>query len=319
MRRPRIPVALLLGAALAVPLAAWTAVPAVSQDAMSDGASPTGVGMMAATPLPARVTIGYDAVAPRTLDIVTGESVKWTNDSVRVHTVTADDSSFDSGLISTSDTFTHRFVTAGVVPYHCVLHPAIQGVVVVHDILLDPPGQAATPNHPFPISGRAALPAGTPVSIEADSGAGFAPVASASVGDGGAFAASVDPATTTSYRAVAGAVTSDPVRLLVLDRRITLSLRRTDRRIHLSASVTPASRGGRIVLQLYLRERFGWWPVRIAKLGSKSGASFTLDTRRSLRARVRYTLPDGATPLATSATIRLNPLHRHRHRAPRGA
>ena len=54
------------------------------------------------------------------------------------------------------------------------------------------------------------------------------------------------------------------------------------------------------MLQLYLPQRFGWWPVQTAKLGKRSAASFTLHPRGRLRARVRYTLPDGATTLATS-------------------
>ena len=186
--------------------------------------------------------------------------------------------------------------------------------MIVHDLLLDAPGQAAAPNHPFPLAGRAALPAGTPVSIEADSGAGFAAVSSTTVGDDGSFATRISPTTTATYRAVAGAVTSDPVQLLVLDRQISLAVQRAHGRIHLTASVTPATRGGRIVLQLYLPERFGWWPVQTAKLGSRSGASFTLHTKRPLKARVRYTLPDGATALATSHTVQLNAGSGHPHR-----
>ena len=42
------------------------------------------------------------------LDVVMGETVTWTNDSVRVHTVTADDGSFDSGRMPTRATFTRN-------------------------------------------------------------------------------------------------------------------------------------------------------------------------------------------------------------------
>ncbi|HEX4364042.1 MAG TPA: hypothetical protein VHZ75_05780 [Solirubrobacteraceae bacterium] len=304
MTARRAPRALLLGATLTVALGAAFASPPATRPAAADDGS---IAMGTMTAALERVSIGFDAVQPKTIDVITGDSVTWTNESARVHTVTADDGAFDSGRLSMSDTFTRRFTSPGVVAYHCTLHPSIQGVVVVHDLLLDAPAQAATPNHPFPISGRAALPAGTAVSIEADSGAGFAPAGTATVGADGGFSTEIDPTATATYRAVAGTVTSDPVQLLVLDRSISLSLRRRDGRVHLRADVAPATRDGRIVLQLYLPERFGWWPVRTAKLDRGSGASFTLRTKRPVKARVRYTLPDGATALATSRTVQLAP------------
>ena len=51
---------------------------------------------------------------------------------------------------------------------------------------------------------------------------------------------------------------------------------------------------------------FGWWPVAQKTLGKKSRASFTLRGSRRVAARVLLTLPDGATPLATSKTLRVH-------------
>ena len=207
---------------------------------------PTPGGAAAATASMFKVSIGFDSMQPRRLDIVAGESVRWTNDSARTHTVTADDESFDSGRLGPTAQYTRRFAVAGEAPYHCVLHPSIRGVVGVHDLLLGEPGQAAAPNRPFVLTGRTALPGGTAVSIEADSGAGFAQIGSAEVGSGGGYSARIVPATTASYRAVAGAVTSPAVRLLVLDRHISLTARRANNgAIRLHAIVTPASRGAR--------------------------------------------------------------------------
>lgn len=303
--------ALVLAPALALAIAA----PAASQQHGAgghDGASP---GTTTATAVLNTARIGFDSVRPERLDIVTGESVHWTNESIRMHTVTADDGSFDSGRISTSQTYTRRFAAAGEEPYHCTLHPLITGVVGVHDLLLDAPGQAAAPGRPFALQGRTALPAGTSVAIEADSGAGFAPATTADVGADGRFTARITPAAAASYRAVAGGVTSPPVRLLVFDRRISLTARRiANGGLRLRAAVTPASRGGRVVLQLFLPERFGWWPVRTRTLDSASGTSFTLHTRRRLRARVRYTLADGVTALATSRIVRVGPAAAAHHR-----
>jgi plastocyanin len=256
-------------------------------------------------PAAASVGVSFDRVNPGRVDVVAGETVEWTNNSVRVHTVTADDQGFDSGRLSTSETFSHRFAATGEVAYHCALHPSIRGVVGVHDLLLQPPPAAASPGRTFVLSGRAssALPAGTPVGLEADSGAGYAPVATAALDDGGAFTASFVPAVSATYRAVAGGLTSPPVQLLVLDRRITLSAARSGRATALRATVAPAARGGHVVLQLFLPEHFGWWPVRRERLDARSSARFVVRTRRRLQARVVLTLPDGATRLAVSRTV----------------
>jgi plastocyanin len=251
------------------------------------------------------VSIGFDRVTPAHLDVVTGDTVMWTNDSVRVHTVTADDESYDSGRLSTSDTFSHTFTATGEVPYHCVLHPVIQGVVAVHDLLLEAPPTAASAGRAFVLSGRAssAVAPQTPVSLQADSGAGFVPVAAAVIGADGTFSATFTPTATATYRAVAGAVTSTSVDLLVLDRHVALSTQRAKGRVVLRTTVGPASRGGHVVLQLFLPERFGWWPVQKARLDGASSARFSVRTRRRLQARVVLTLPDDATRLAISRTV----------------
>lgn len=74
--------------------------------------------------------------------------------------------------------------------------------------------------------------------------------------------------------------------------------------------VRPATRGGLVVLQLYLPERFGWWPVQRAKLDARSTARFQLRTRRRVLVRVVLTLPDGATVLTRSRTLRIGPRRR---------
>jgi plastocyanin len=273
--------------------------------------------MGSATPA-ARASIGFADVRPTHLDVLTGETVRWTNDSVRAHTVTADDGSFDSGGIVASDTFDRTFHDAGVVAYHCALHPSIRGVVGVHPLLLATPQQAAASNREFPLSGRAALPAGAPVTLEADRGAGFTPVATTTVASDGTFVAHVRPGGTATYRAVAEGRQSPPVTLLVLDRRITFQVRRAHRRVIVRTRVTPAAAGASVVLQLYLRERFGWWPVQRARLDRHSTARFSLPVGRRVAARVLLTLRDGATPLAVSRTVRLRRTVRKDVRRDRG-
>jgi plastocyanin len=286
----------LLGAAVVAVALGLTAAPAGSQhgpDATNAPAIP--------------VSIGFASVSPPRTDVVRGEMVTWTNDSVRTHTVTADDRRFDSGRMVPQARFVHRFEELGDVAYHCALHPFIRGVVGVHTLLLAAPDQAAAPNRPFPLSGRAALPAGTGVAIQADRGAGFAEVATTTVTEDGAFAARIVPDATATYRAVAGAAVSPPVGLTVLDRRISFRAVRGRDGLLVHTRVTPASPGGHVVLQLFLHDRFGWWPVQRARLDRGSRANFSLRLRQRVAVRVLLTLPDGATPLAVSGTTRLGP------------
>jgi plastocyanin len=253
-------------------------------------------------------SIGFDAVAPQHLDVLIGDTVMWTNDSVRTHTVTADDGSFDSGRILPDGDYHRTFDAVGDTPYHCIIHPFIRGDVRANRLLLAAPAQPAASSRAYPLTGRAALPMGTAVTVEADRGAGFAPVATTSVEADGTFAADIVPGSTATFRAVAGPDASPPVTLLVLDRRVAIRTeRRRGGRVTIRAAVSPASAGATVVLQLFLPEHFGWWPVQRTKLDRASTVRFPLRVRRRVAARVLLTLPDGATPLAVSRTTRLRP------------
>ncbi|MEA2286100.1 MAG: hypothetical protein QOJ21_2143 [Solirubrobacteraceae bacterium] len=263
--------------------------------------------------------IGFDAFAPPQVDVLAGDTVTWTNRSVRQHTVTSVDESWSSDRLFPKDTFAHRFDAAGAFPYFCRLHPFMRGEVDVHRLLITPPAAPAAPGRPFPIDGRAALPAGGSVSIEADDGTGFRPAGNAIVAGDGTFSTTVTPRTVATYRAVAGAEASPAVQLLVLDRRISARARTRGRSVVVSARVTPASAGTTVVLQLRLPERFGWWPVARAKLNGASAARFAVRLRRRVPARVVLTLPDGATSLATSRTLRVGSRASARRLAPRAS
>jgi hypothetical protein len=251
------------------------------------------------------VSIGYDSFAPPATDALVGDTVTWTNDASRAHTATADDGSFDSGQLPVGAMFAHRFADAGTFAYHCSIHPFMTGEVDVFDLLLDRPAAAAAAGRPYPVRGRAALPPGTSVVLEADDGTGYEPVGSATVGDQGRFAASVVPATSASLRAVADGEASPPVQLVVLDHDVSIVLGRLkDHRVRVDVNVTPAAPGSTVVLQLRLRERFGWWPERALRLDAHSHARFVIRSRTSPPARVVLTLPDRSTVLAASAVKR---------------
>lgn len=252
------------------------------------------------------VSILFGSVTPVRVDLVAGETVHWSNDSVRDHTVTADDDSYDSGSLGPNQHFSEMFERAGTYTYHCRLHPYIRGEIDVHTLLMDRPTQPGAPGRPYPLSGRAALAAGTPVAIQFDDGSGaWRDVAQASVNPDGTFATQVNPTTSGSYRAVAGDEQSPSVDLLVLDRTVTMRTRRVRGSSRIAVSVSPAAPGATVVLQLYLKDRFGWWPVATKPLDKRSRASFLLRYRRPVSVRAVLTLPDGATVVGTSEIARL--------------
>jgi plastocyanin len=68
---------------------------------------------------------------PKRIEITVGGSITWTNNDPLVHTITADDGSWDSGPIEPGKTWTHTFTQAGEYAFHCTPHPFMKAVVVV--------------------------------------------------------------------------------------------------------------------------------------------------------------------------------------------
>ncbi|HWC73447.1 MAG TPA: cupredoxin family copper-binding protein [Gemmatimonadales bacterium] len=69
--------------------------------------------------------------APNRIEIAVGTTVVWTNNDPLVHTITADDGSWDSGAVDPGKTWSHTFSKAGEYAFHCTPHPFMKGVVVV--------------------------------------------------------------------------------------------------------------------------------------------------------------------------------------------
>ncbi|HKN93032.1 MAG TPA: hypothetical protein VJU60_01765 [Thermoleophilaceae bacterium] len=236
--------------------------------------------------------------------VLTGDIVQWNNQSLRQHTVTARDGSFASGPINVSGDYSHSFPTAGTYAYYCQIHPFMNGEVDVYALLLHGPTDPVGRGSQVTLGGRAQ--AGTSsVEIQADSGSGFAPVATAAVDGSGAFHVTLPANATASYRAVGAAGTSPVVKVLVIDRKLLLhaSRSRRGRGDLLRVRTVPPDPHAIVVLQLDLRERFGWWPSSRRRLDSRGGTVF--HAPRGARARVAVTLPDGWTPVITSPPLRL--------------
>jgi plastocyanin len=248
----------------------------------------------------ADVSIGFGSFMPAAADALPGETVTWTNTSERRHTVTADDGSFDSGDLFTGDRFEHSYPAVGAYTYHCSVHLGMDGEVDVRRVILDPlPGAAVPVGKPVSLSGRTADP--LPLTLERDTGSGFQPVAAVLPGADGTWSASVTPDVSADYRVSSALGSSEARRLLVSDRRMTVSASRG----RVSVSVAPADPGARVRLQLRLRERFGWWPAASRRLDYLSRASFRV--KRAVAARVVLVDRDGWSPVATSRVVRVRP------------
>jgi len=65
------------------------------------------------------------------ITIPVNSQVTWINSGSAAHTVTADDRSFNSGNLVTNQRFTLNFIKTGTFTYHCNIHPAMTGTVIV--------------------------------------------------------------------------------------------------------------------------------------------------------------------------------------------
>ncbi|MBX6365954.1 MAG: cupredoxin family copper-binding protein [Gemmatimonadetes bacterium] len=94
-----------------------------------DRAAPTRLARRAGAV--SRATISNLAFGPARLQVAAGTTIVWTNRDPVPHSVTADDGSFDSGVIEPGKTWRHTFTRPGTYNFHCTPHPFMKGVVVV--------------------------------------------------------------------------------------------------------------------------------------------------------------------------------------------
>lgn len=145
---------------------------AVGGSAAPAGAAPT-------THAVAALDLRFDPVS---LTVRAGDSVVWTNRGEVVHTVTAEDRAFDSGIVAPGGTYRVTFNRVGVVPYVCTLHPGMTGTIDVEA----PPAGA-----PPPADGPAFA---TETAAPAASGAPSDPASPGPAGGGGEATESEAPA-----------------------------------------------------------------------------------------------------------------------------
>ena len=79
------------------------------------------------------VTIEDLKYKPKELTIKVGDTVTWTNNDDREHTVVADDGSFKSGPLRSGKSFQRKFTKAGKYPYHDERFGRMSGVIIVKE------------------------------------------------------------------------------------------------------------------------------------------------------------------------------------------
>jgi len=84
----------------------------------------------------AEVEVVDSAFEPEELEVSVGTTVVWTHTGSLPHTVTADGGAFDSGDMSSGDTFEYTFEEPGTYPYYCTYHggeggEGMSGVITV--------------------------------------------------------------------------------------------------------------------------------------------------------------------------------------------
>ncbi|MXN93285.1 T9SS type A sorting domain-containing protein [Flavobacterium sp. Sd200] len=71
------------------------------------------------------------------MTVNTGDTVMWMLTDAMPHTVTTSAGSaeaFDSGMLTAGSNYSHTFTTAGTVPYVCLFHANMSGVITVQGV-----------------------------------------------------------------------------------------------------------------------------------------------------------------------------------------
>jgi plastocyanin len=68
---------------------------------------------------------------PGTTTIHVGDTITWTNNGPSPHSATANNHSFDTGVLKKGQSGSHTFTQAGTFTYFCSVHPFMHGTIVV--------------------------------------------------------------------------------------------------------------------------------------------------------------------------------------------
>lgn len=105
--------------------------------------------------------------SPTKLSINYGDTITWQNDDREGHTITSGkgsgrfgwmsddygspDSYFDSGRFLPGESYSFTFEKIGIIPYFCTIHPWMEGIIIVEDVIPDYPHDATGQRLEIPI------------------------------------------------------------------------------------------------------------------------------------------------------------------------
>ncbi|MET0614521.1 MAG: cupredoxin family copper-binding protein [Thermoleophilaceae bacterium] len=115
-------------AAPAVPGAPAPPEPQLLADETAEAPAPQPKAIAAAS---GGVTIADFSFAPATLTISQGDTVTWVNNGPTPHSATANNGSFNTGILKAGQSASHTFAQAGTFSYFCQPHPFMKATIVV--------------------------------------------------------------------------------------------------------------------------------------------------------------------------------------------
>jgi len=80
------------------------------------------------------VAIQNFTFSPATLEVNKGDNVIWTNKDSAPHQIVSDTKLFSGNLMNKGETFSFTFAETGTFPYHCAIHPSMQGKIIVKQV-----------------------------------------------------------------------------------------------------------------------------------------------------------------------------------------
>ncbi len=233
--------------------------------------------------------------SPAALDVLVGDSVIWRNGDSTSHTVTADDSSFDSGYVPPGGMFAMAFPKPGFYTYHCTIHRFMYGVVRVVPVALSAPEAPVVSGGRVVLSGLA--PAGTEQVIVVQSGAATKQRVVVPAADG-SFSVAERVFRPVAYRALVGGIASPSVRIEVSPKVVA-----QPGAGKLVAAVKPSRAGAHAALQAYDREHFTWRTVSRGVVDPASRVAIALPAERHGRFRVVVRGGDGWADGTSQAVV----------------
>ncbi|HZO79110.1 MAG TPA: cupredoxin family copper-binding protein [Solirubrobacteraceae bacterium] len=103
-----------------------------------------------------RVTIADFSFTPASVTVHVGDTVQWFNNGPSAHTATADNGSFNTGVLQKGQSASVTFHSPGTFAYHCAIHPFMHGtVVVLANSKTSSPGSSGSAGHSSSSGGAA--------------------------------------------------------------------------------------------------------------------------------------------------------------------